>query len=345
MSDDNDDLDSTIEKVTDDVGPMPTSDLEAFQMDERKDDKKLDSRSALQRLNYSQWMTPDGKTYRPASKTDKSLEPGLYDIIIDPSGQLFFQRIELRTEGVLVLPDTNSQKVVSEIQSFWEKEKIFKNFKLTHKRGIILYGPPGSGKSCTIQLVIKDVIARGGIAVNFTYPDFFITGMRVMRAIQPTTPVVVILEDIEAILMKNGESRILNILDGAEAIEHVVYLASTNYPEILGERIINRPSRFDKRFKIDQPIAEARKIYLDFIAKDVKIDVEKWVKDTEGFSFAHLKELFITTQLLGDDYDIALKTLKEMKEDIASAGGKGVVGFGGNKVGRRAPLTGAGFGT
>ncbi len=52
--------------------------------------------------------------------------------------------------------------------------------------------------------------------------------------------------------------------------------------------------------------------------EDLKIDIKKWVKDTEDFSIAHLKELFVAVIILGDDYAEALENLNCMKENISS---------------------------
>ena len=183
-----------------------------------------------------------------------------------------------------------------------------------------MYGPPGSGKSSTIQLIMKDVIARDGIVVQFGHPEIFLSGIRKFRQIQPDTPVVVLMEDIDSILEQNCESTVLNILDGVNQIEKVVFLATTNYPEKLGARIINRPSRFDKRFKIDHPNAESRRMYFEHVIgkeslEAFKIDLNQWVKDTKGFSLAHLKELFTSVVILEDDYNDAIETLRSMKEE------------------------------
>lgn len=267
-----------------------------------------------------QWTTADGKLFCPASKTQDKITPGVYEIQHSNTIGIYFQRIPVLSQGLLRFPQTNSEKVVIEIQKFWERESLFREYKLPHKRGIILWGPPGSGKSCTIQLIMRDVVERQGIVIKFTNPSLFIEGMRIFREIEQSTPVVVLMEDIDSIIQHYNESEVLNILDGVNQIERAVFLATTNYPEMLGERIINRPSRFDKRFKIDHPNAESRLMYLEhLIGKDridkLDIPVNKWVEDTDGFSLAHLKELFVAVVILSDEYEDAIVTLHSMKED------------------------------
>lgn len=268
----------------------------------------------------SQWTTGDNKCFFAAGYTTDFLPPGVYEINQSPQSGLYFEKIPVRTEGLIRFPQTNSERVIKEIDTFWNREQVFKEYGLTYKRGIILWGPPGAGKTCTVNLLMQDVVSRAGLVIKFTSPHLFLQGMRVLREVQPTTPIVVLMEDIDAIIHHYEESPVLNILDGVESVQKVVFLATTNYPELLGPRIINRPSRFDKRFHIGHPNAESRKLYLNHLSagKALKIDLDKWVRGTDGFSIAHLKELFVAVVIIGDDYEEALENLTLMREDISS---------------------------
>lgn len=284
--------------------------------------------------SYVQWMTSDGRVFIPASKTVPALARAVYEIHPSPTGGLLFERIPVRTEGLVNFPETNSDCVIKEIQTFWEREKIFASYNLTYKRGILLYGPPGSGKSCTIQLIIEDVIKRGGVVIRFTDPGLFIAGMRAFRQIEPDTPAVILMEDIDAILQRYCESEVLNILDGVNEVHKTVFLATTNYPDKLGPRITCRPSRFDKRFRIGFPSDVSRTIFFNHLIQqngsDAKrVDVKQWVSDTDGMSIAHLKELFVAVIILGDDYDETIKTLQKMTEPLEDKDHSTEIGFGG----------------
>lgn len=285
----------------------------------------------------TQWSTPDKVRFFPAGEVVKKLPPALYSVEFNPSVGPFLQSIPIRTEGLLRLPHTSSEKVLAQVETFWGMQPRFDDFGLIHKRGILLWGPPGSGKSCTIQLVMKDIITRGGIGLNFGHPSLFVQGLRMIRQIHQDMPIVVLMEDLDSQIKNYDESTILNILDGAEAVEHIVFLASTNYPELLGPRIINRPSRFDRRFKIGHPDLESRRIYLAHLVGSrnlPEVDVERWANDTKEFSLAHLKELFVAVVILGDTYDEALVLLRSMREQISSEDGK-KLGFSGVGLGSK----------
>lgn len=296
---------------------------------------------AWSRVNV-QWTTSDNCRFVPASRTCPGLPPGAYEINSNPNVGTYFQKIPVSIDGLVRFPQANTDKVVREIQKFWEREAMFRQYRQTYKRGIMMWGPPGGGKSCCIKFVMKDVIEeRGGIVIKFTNPHLFVDGMRLFREIEPNKPAVVLLEDIDSTIERWSETEVLNILDGVDKIDRVVFLATTNYPELLGARIINRPSRFDKRFKIGLPNDQSREIFLkhilcdeecaakeklttpdkreQFIKKrcsELGINLDKWVKDSDGFSIAHLKELFVAVVILGDEYKDAIKTLKSMKDQI-----------------------------
>lgn len=283
------------------------------------------------KIGYKQWSSSDGQLFFPVAETYKKLIPDVYEPkVINDS--IFFYKINFSTEDLITFEDSAIDNVVSEIQKFWNSKEKFKNFGFPYKRGILLYGVAGSGKSCAIKLIIQQVIKMGGIGLRFDNPHVFIICTRILKEIQPDIPIVAIMEDLDAIVEHYSESVILNMLDGIDGFENIVYLATTNYPEDLEGRIVNRPSRFDRRFHIGYPNEKSRKIYLEFLQKkhhEGKIeDIDRWVKDTKDFTFAHMKELFISIKLFDTPYEEAIKEITKMKEKISSEDDKRSVGVG-----------------
>jgi len=261
-----------------------------------------------------QWAVAAGN-YTMVGDTVPELPPGYYDLA-SSQGQLYFVPVLGRTDKLIRFPHAEVDTVIAEIEKFWKREELFKKFGLPFKRGVLMYGPPGSGKTCALQLIARDVVARGGIVLVYD-PGLFLLAYRQVRRVQPNTPVVVLMEDLDAILEHTNESHTLNILDGAERLNRVIFVATTNYPEKLGQRIINRPSRFDKRIRVGHPDETGRRMYLEFLTEQspeslTSDEITRYTTDTKGMSLAHLKELFVAVQLIGTPYADALKHLTEM---------------------------------
>ncbi len=140
------------------------------------------------------------------------------------------------------------------------------------------------------------------------------------------------MEDIDS-LAGEGRSqtaRLLNILDGVKQIEGVVYIATTNYPEKLQERITNRPSRFDRRYKVELPNEEIRRAYINHKLSDddlKNVDVDLWVSKTDGMSLSHLKEVVVSVIVMGRTFEETINNLEELAERPRIKG-SGNVGFG-----------------
>lgn len=289
-------------------------------------------------IGYSQWASLDNGSFLPVNKTVDRLPSGLYEIKSDSQKGIHLQQIHVISEELFVLPSPEIKEIISDIKKFWDGRDTFKKYNYIHKRGILLHGSPGGGKSGIIQLCVKHVIEKmEGIVINIKdhyQVELFDEFIQTVRKIEPSRPLIVIMEDLDALTGedKYTTSKLLNILDGIKQIDGVIYLASTNYPEKLEERVSNRPSRFDRRYRIDPPNSEIREAYLKskLPKEDLsKINIKEWVEDSEGFSLAHLKELVISTLVLGNNYEEALSHLKEMKNKPKNKGNRsGSIGFG-----------------
>lgn len=262
-----------------------------------------------------------GPGFIPTSKTIPILPRGSYKIEnINNVNTLVPHNI--LTDNLIRFPDSKSDEVIAEIEKFWKLKLKFKEYGFSHKRGFLLWGPQGSGKTCTIAIIIEKTIKRGGLVVLAHHPSPLSDMLLKIRMVEPDRQIVVIWEDIDAVIDQFGESRILAILDGELQIDNVVFVATTNYPEKLDARIVNRPSRFDRVVKIGLPSDIARKMYLENKLKSTimrykddngKIKEVDLVKESKGLSFAHLKELVVSIYCLEMDLNEVLKRLKVMK--------------------------------
>lgn len=262
--------------------------------------------------NNSMWALHGGINYFPCEKSVNEL-PSYQYIFTDTENGIALTKKQINLDNLIRFPDSEFYDIMEEIQKFWNARDKFKEHGFLWKRGILLYGPPGSGKTSLIQIVANMVTERGGIAIYANAPKTVAQGLQLVRLIEPDRPIVVIMEDIDAMIRHYDESTILALLDGELQINNILFIATTNYPETLDRRIFIRPSRFDIVKKIGMPSAKSRKIYIKMeypmIADD---ELVKWVKYTEEFSLAHLKEVIVSVTCLDMEFESVVERLKKM---------------------------------
>lgn len=279
-------------------------------------------------IDFQQWVVGPNDTYRPTGRTVASVPPGVYRFMYDNAG-VYLERVNVVTDKLVVLPDSSNERVLRGMEKFWNSKDRYLAHGLLYKRGVILWGPPGSGKSASLQLLMGQLVAAGGIVIISVVPGLTVTGLKAVRRIEPHRNIITVFEDVDEQIQQHGEHELLALLDGESQISNVVNVATTNYPDKLGARIMNRPSRFDERIYVGMPSAEAREVYLRNVAKGLaESQLHKWVKDTENLSVAHLRELAAAVLCLDQDYDDVIKRLKSMKSKP-----KEVDGFGNETAG------------
>lgn len=237
-----------------------------------------------------------GGGYMATTATIKSLPAGAYDIAADNRGVYVVPT--LPPAGLLLeLPEMRSEEVIRVVDNFWNSEKDYKEGNefviggAAYKAGIMIYGPPGSGKSCTIKLVSKKLIERGGtVFYSSGHPNMTLKWLEDFARVEKNRKSIVILEDIDSLIQNYGEAQYLEMLDSAKTIDNVLFIATTNYPERLDPRIYNRPGRFSHVIKIGLPVDATRGAYLRAILKNHR-DVDTIVEKSRGFTIDHLTAL------------------------------------------------------
>jgi pimeloyl-ACP methyl ester carboxylesterase len=206
----------------------------------------------------------------------------------------------------LVLPCALKQEIQNDFAHFFASRAMYERYRIPWKRGVLLIGPPGNGKTHTVKalinqtkqpcLYVKSFKSRHGSEQD---------GMRrVFARARHTTPCILVLEDIDSLIDGKNRSFFLNELDGFSTNTGMVVLATTNHPERLDTAILDRPSRFDRKYYFELPAAAERFAYIAAwnmaLQREMCVSEEgvaKIVAQTESFSFAYMKELFLSSMM------------------------------------------------
>jgi ATP-dependent 26S proteasome regulatory subunit len=113
-----------------------------------------------------------------------------------------------------------------------------------------------------------------------------------------------VFEDLDSMITDENRSTFLNQLDGFANASGMLTLATTNHPEKLDPAILDRPSRFDRKYHFALPEVSERRRYiagwrerLDPAMRITDEEIETLARETDGFSFAYLKELFLSAMI------------------------------------------------
>lgn len=247
----------------------------------------------------------------------------------------------------LFLEENLKSDIKNFVEGFLGSKHIYEKMDVAYKTGALLWGSPGVGKSSLIRTIIaqydfKPVTVQSGAQTN----DDTITEAFEYAASQK--PALLYIEDLDTMLDKTiSLSHFLNMMDGVSTKSGLMVIATANDLSKLKESVVDRPSRFDRKFEFPLPDLKMSIEYLNkWFAEILKeAEIKKIAKETveNNFSFAYLKELYIGSvyTALADkrevptlkDINITKKRMMNDKENVKRgfelSSNSGEIGFSG----------------
>jgi hypothetical protein len=241
----------------------------------------------------------------------------------------------------LILEPNIVKLLKDDFESFWARERWFRDRNLPFRRGYLLHGPPGNGKSSAIRAMMT---SRGLSAYTLRMFDPHADDSDLEAVFERAAkhrPSIVLLEDLDRAFPRTGETKsslslqaLLNCLDGVGTPEGIVVIATANEPSVLDPAILKRPGRFDRVVHFPNPSAPLRRDY--FLKMHPGLDSEKLVSvvaESDGMSFAQLREAYILAGqrsfLRGVDISAEdlLTAVQSLRTSQMMAGDEGRSGF------------------
>ncbi len=222
-----------------------------------------------------------------------------------------------------------------------KSRETFDKMGITPPRGVLLFGPPGCGKTLLGRAVATESEAN---FISIKGPEIFSKWVgesekavrEVFRKARTAAPAVIFFDEIDAMVPRRGLgyadsgvserviSQLLTEMDGLVSLQNVVVIGATNRPDIVDPAIL-RPGRFDRLIYVPAPEEQSRLRILEIYTKNMPlsddVDLEGLAQATKGYSGADLEALCREAAMMSlrknpEAEKVAYEDFKDAMEEI-----------------------------
>ena len=211
----------------------------------------------------------------------------------------------------IIITDKIRENIKKNIENLFYYRDILKQNDVKLKRGVIFAGEPGTGKS----LICKTLAKEANTTVLYVSPVHIsrvIDITRICDMAKDLAPTLLIIEDIDFLAQDRNMGgftgltvELMNKMDGIENFEDIITLATTNLPDKVEEAVKNRPGRFDRVIKIENPNIECRtrmlKKFTERFTMTKDVDFNDIAKKCNNMSGAYISNLCETAAVCAVD--------------------------------------------
>lgn len=262
--------------------------------------------------------------------------------------RLVFHALPAVERDAIILPQGVLERIERQALAYTQHAAALRASRRHLKRGLLLHGPPGTGKTYTAMYLASRMQGRTVFIVTGRGQSLLEEACRLARMLQPAT---VILEDVD-LIAEDRKTRadscqpllfeLLNQMDGLADDADVLFVLTTNRPDILEPALAARPGRIDQAIEVPLPDDACRRRLLALYAEGLVLnaDLDPWVKRTGGASAAFIRELLRRAALFAADDGAPItvkdKHLDDALHELVLSGGKltrALLGFDRSRVG------------
>jgi hypothetical protein len=225
-----------------------------------------------------------------------------------PQTIITFHRLPVVAREDVILPEGVLDRIDRHAIAFTEHAERLIAAGRPIKRGLLLYGAPGTGKTLTVMYLAGRMAGRTTLLTTGRGLGMISAVAQMARILAPSTVVV---EDVDLIAQERGMPgmqtqpllfELLNEMDGLRDDADVLFVLTTNRPDILEPALAARPGRVDLAVPLPLPDADARRRLFALYARGLRLevtDLAKFIARTEGASPAYIKELLRNATVFG----------------------------------------------
>lgn len=210
----------------------------------------------------------------------------------------FHSRASMTAED-LILPAETTAAITRQVVGVARQRARLLAARQHLKRGLLLYGPPGVGKTHTVRYLTSQLKDTTIVQLSGSSLHLIGAACSVARALQPA---MIVIEDVDLIAEERGMHpgqhpllfELLNEMDGLAEDADVVFLLTTNRVDVLEPALAQRPGRVDQAVALDHPDAEARGRLFALYRGALEVDESRLagvLERTQGVTASFLKEL------------------------------------------------------
>ena len=209
----------------------------------------------------------------------------------------------------LILPEATFDDVRRQVVGVARNRRRLRSSGQHLKRGLLLYGPPGVGKTHTVRYLVGELTDTTVVELTGDTLGAIKEACSIARTLQPA---MIVVEDVDLIAEQRdhyGGSTpllftLLNEMDGLDEDADVVFLLTTNRADLLEPALASRPGRVDQAVHVDLPDADSRRRLVELYGRGLEVDLSRLdaiLERTEGVTASFLKELLRRAAVLAAD--------------------------------------------